>query len=89
MLLFSLCPDFHFAQRQFRNSLAQGKNSHPAEQSDNSYLTQDDSGNVPIPSLRRTWLKKHGFGFVAYNCQMHNESRGVEPCGQTIKITSC
>ena len=52
--IFSLCPDSHFAYEQFRNCLAQGKNSHFAHQSENSPFAQDNSRIVPIPTLCRT-----------------------------------
>ena len=52
--VFSLCPDSHFAHKQFRNCTAQSKNSYFARQSENSHFAQDNSGIVPILTLRRT-----------------------------------
>ena len=56
--VFSLCPDSHFAHEQFRNSTAQRKNSYFARQSENSHFAQDNSGIVPILTLRRTYTWK-------------------------------
>ena len=55
---FSLCPDSHFAHQQFQNCTAQSKNSYFARQSENSHFAQDDSGIVPIVTLRRTYELK-------------------------------
>ena len=52
--VFSLCPDSHFAHEQFRICTAQSKNSYFARQSENSHFAQDNSGIVPILTLRRT-----------------------------------
>ena len=52
---FSLCSDSHFAQRQFRNSTAQSKNSHSVRQFRNSHFAQSHSGSVQILTLRRTY----------------------------------
>ena len=41
---------------QFRNRLAQIKNSYYGRQSENSYFAQDNSGIVPILTLGRTYL---------------------------------
>ena len=54
--VFSLCPDSHFAHEQFRNCTAQSKNSYFARQSENSHFAQDNSGIVPILTLRRTYI---------------------------------
>ena len=51
--VFSLCPDSHFAHEQFRNCTAQNKNSYFARQSENSHFAQDNSGIVPILTLRK------------------------------------
>ena len=53
--VFSLCPDSHIAHEQFRNCTAQSKNSYFARQSENSHFAQDNSGIVPILTLRRTY----------------------------------
>ena len=52
--VFSLCPNSHFAQEQFRNCTAQSKNSYFARQNEISHFAQDKSGIVPILTLRRT-----------------------------------
>ena len=53
--VFSLCPDSHFAHEQFWNCTAQSENSYFARQSENSHFAQDNSGIVPILTLRRTY----------------------------------
>ena len=53
--VFSLCPDSHFAHEQFRNCTAQSKNFYFARQIENSHFAQDNSGIVPILTLRRTY----------------------------------
>ena len=55
--VFSLCPNSHFAHEQFRNCTAQNKNSYFARQSENSRFAQDNSGNVPILTLRGTYAQ--------------------------------
>ena len=55
--VFSLCPDSHFAHEQFRNCIAQSKNSYFARQSENSHFAQDNSGIVPILTLCRTYIR--------------------------------
>ena len=59
--VFSLCPDSHFAHERFRNCTAQSKNSYFARQSENSHFAQDNSGIVPILTLRRTYIYKSGW----------------------------
>ena len=54
--VFWLCPDSHFAHKQFRNCTVQSKNSYFARQSENSHFAQDNSGIVPILTLRRTYI---------------------------------
>ena len=66
--VFSLCPDSHFALEQFRNCTAQSKNSYFARHSENSHFAQDNSGIVPILTLRRTYIyvKSQGIFFVLF-----------------------
>ena len=54
--VFLLWPDSHFAHEQFRNCTAQSKNSYFTRQSENSHFAQDNSGIVPILTLRRTYI---------------------------------
>ena len=54
--IISLWPDAHFAQKQFRNCTAQCKNSYFARQSEYSHFAPDNSGIVPILTLRRTYI---------------------------------
>ena len=67
--VFSLCPDSHFALEQFRNCTAQSKNSYFARQSENSHFAQDNSGIVPILTLRRTYTLVPGAWPVIFNLQ--------------------
>ena len=54
---FPLCPDSHFAQEQFYNFIAQGKNSYIAQRSENYHFAQGNSRIVPILTLRRTYRR--------------------------------
>ena len=58
--VFSLCPVSHFAHERFRNCTAQSKNSYFARKSENSHFAQDNSGIVPILTLRRTCTSYFG-----------------------------
>ena len=44
----------NFAQKKYRNRIAQSQNSYIVRQSENSYFSQDNSGIVTILTLRRT-----------------------------------
>ena len=65
--VFSLCPDSHFAHEQFRNCTVESKNSNFDRQSEDSHFAQNNSGIVPILTLRRTCIHQFLQPLVAYH----------------------